>query len=190
MQQRRHRPTRKSGGAAPGEVCRHADVGNHRLQRRSQTADDSPFEHVARCILLLRVRRVVEQNLRQRDAADSVGEGVVDLLDERRPSTLHTFDHGEFPQRPVFVERCHCHRRCHIEHSPKVTWRRDDDTAQVIVEVELFVELPPRRPEMEGNRRHLLPEPRNLPAGVGEPITEALKIRATVEQRDCDDRAS
>jgi len=60
----------------------------------------------------------------------------------------------------------------------------------VIVEVELFVELPPRRPEMEWNRRHLLPQPRNLPAGVGEPIAEALKIRATVEQRDCDDRAS
>ena len=57
----------------------------------------------------------VEQHHRHLHAAHAVGDGVVDLLDQRGPAVGQPLDDGELPQRAGPVEALHGDRRGEVE---------------------------------------------------------------------------
>ena len=65
---------------------------------------------------VLRLLGEVEQHHRDLHAADAVGERVVQLAHQRRPTVGQPVDEGHLPQRPGMVELAHLRTPGHLEH--------------------------------------------------------------------------
>ena len=142
------RPTQRQGGDRAG-------VGHEWLHDRFDRSDLSRSLSGIGPAMDARRARVVEQQFSHLDPAHSVGERVVDLLDERGLSARQTFDQRELPQRPVLVERGHRQQPGHVQHGPQVARRWAHHTAEVVADIEVVVVLPTRRPDAHGRRHHL-----------------------------------
>ena len=87
----------------------------------------------------------VEQHHGELDAADAVGDRVVELLDDGRLAVGQALDHGELPQRAGPVEALHADRLGQVEQGAPVARRGRAHPAQVVVEVEVGVDDPAGR---------------------------------------------
>jgi hypothetical protein len=72
----------------------------------------------------------------QPGAADPIGEGVVQLAENRNSAALKAFDHVALPQRPAAVEQ----RDIQVaDELHQLLWRtrsRERDVAHVVIEVD------------------------------------------------------
>ena len=78
----------------------------------------------------------VDERERQLESADTVGDRVVDLLQERGPAVAQPLDDRELPQRPGPVERSLRERAAEVEDRAVVARRGNRDDAHVRLQVE------------------------------------------------------
>ena len=131
---------------------------------------------------------LVDHRERQFDAADAVGERVVDLLDEGCPTSFHPFDERELPQRAGPIERIDRQRLGEVEHVAEAPRRWHPGPSQVVRQVEPGVHHPPGTADPAGRHDHPLPEAGDDPRGVVDPLHEAIPVGRPIEERHGRDR--
>ena len=129
-----------------------------------------------------RLPRRLDVPLGQPPCADAVGDGVVDLPDQRPATALHAFDDVEHPQRAGPVVRVLVDRRDKVEQLPLRSRRREGDPAEVVVEVELRIGPPRGGPETADAGRHPLTQAGDGGHGRGDLAAEVLEVERPVEQ--------
>ena len=130
----------------------------------------------------------VEHVQQQLHTTDAVGERVMDLQDERRPTAVHPLDQGGLPHRAHGVEGSRADLSRQVQHGVHGRRCRDLDPADVPGQVEVGVDDPLGRREPQRRFDHLLPEHRHCP---GEPLQAVRQVPEggrSVEPDDDDDR--
>ena len=130
----------------------------------------------------------IEKLERQFHAALAVGDGVVELLDQRRSVALDPFDNGELPQRASPVERVSTQQRRKIEELAFGAGLGKRDTAEVQVDVEIRVLDPFRCAHVARCGLHSLAQTRHAVAGTDQAFAEQVEVRLAVEDRDRGER--
>ncbi len=139
---------------------------------------------------VLFVGMLVEGHAGHADRANSVGDAVVDLLDQRRPTVGETLDEGELPQGTGTVEGGHRDRAGDVEHGLQVTRRWRHRPAEVVAEIEAGVLNPARCAETPRRLCHLLAQAGYLPADVLDSSPQPLPVRGLAEDGNADDRGA
>ena len=118
---------------------------------------------------------------------DAVGQGMVELDDERRLAAVDALDQGDFPQRAGPVEGGH--RRPARERQYRVpgAWRGSGDPAQVPVQVEMRIVAPPGDGEAERGLDDALAERGHQPGYPVDALDEHVPVWCAVEPGDDDD---
>jgi hypothetical protein len=73
---------------------------------------------------------------------DAVGQGVVDLADDRKPVVRHALDEMELPQRPAAIQRSAGDLSDRGIQLAVTTWRSDLPASDVVVEVDVAIFQP------------------------------------------------
>ena len=123
-------------------------------------------------------------------AADAVGQGMVQLHDERGPVAFHALDERELPQRAFTVESGHAGLARIVEDVREPARRGHRDVPGVESELEVVVDDPAWVRESHRRLHDLVPEPRSDTTRTLGAIEEALHVRTPVEHHDTDDRRS
>ena len=89
-------------------------------------------------------RRSSEQVRGDQDGGLTVGDGVVQLQNQSRPTARQTFDEDGFLQRPVVVEAVRPHAAGLRQHVVPTTALREPVPVQMDVEIEVGVDRQPR----------------------------------------------
>ena len=127
----------------------------------------------------------VEQLHHQVGAGDAVDHAVVNLGDQRPPTTGEPLDHPHLPQRAVPIE-LHGHQPAHqVVQLLLPAGRRQRRVADVVGEVEVRVVDPHRPPELARHEPHLLAIPRQQRQLAGDQLDDLLVRR----RRPLEDRA-
>ncbi len=182
--------TRQSLRAVRRRDQRGAQIAGQRLDERGESVRLVGSRDANGRLCLCRLASVVEQQFGEFDAADSVGDRVVHLLDERGASVRQPLDDGELPERSILVECRHRHQPGDVQHRAEVSRLGSDGASQVVVEVEELVELPAWRSQAKRRFDDSLAKPRDQFAGLFESADEPAPVGTAVEHRDGDDRAS
>jgi hypothetical protein len=95
--------------------------------------------------MFVQLFRKVEQVHRDLNAADSIGESMVELADHCRTTILQTVNECRLPKRPRPVEILHLGQSGHLEYIVKRAGGADGCSSHVVVQVEVPVVLPPGR---------------------------------------------
>ena len=119
---------------------------------------------------------------------DAVGQGMVELDDERRLAALHAFDHGDFPQRAVPVEGGHRRPAGQRQYRVPRAGRGSRDPAQVPVQVEMRIVAPPGHGEAERGLDDALAERGHQPGYPVDAVDEHVPVGGAVQPVDDDDR--
>jgi hypothetical protein len=126
----------------------------------------------------------------QLHAAHPVGDGVVDLHDQARPAVLEALDDRELPQRPGPVEGLHADGLGDVEQVSQAPTVGRAHEAEVVVEVEVGVDLPPRGREGQGVADDPLTEADDRAAGPLQLVPQARTVRGALQHDDGGDRAA
>ena len=115
---------------------------------------------------------------------------MVDLGDDGGPTVGQAVDDGELPQRAGAVEALHADRFGEVEHVAPRTVAGRSHPAEVVVEVEVRIDLPPGRGDRHRVTEHPLAQPGHQPADAVHAAAEQGAIRHAVEHEDRGDRAA
>ncbi len=136
---------------------------------------------------VLRLLGDVEEDHRDLDATDAVGERVVQLADKCCGTVGQPVHQGDLPERSGMVELGHLGTPGHLEHGVERSRSRSRDPAHVVAQVEVGVDLPPRRHRRSG-LDDALPEHRHQPPEAVEPVDDHVPVGRPVQHDDRDDR--
>ncbi len=134
-----------------------------------------------------RLAREVEQARGHRHAADAVGDGVVQLHDDRRALTVPPLDQGHLPQRTVAVEVLLGHLLGDAHQRPVGPVAGDVEPLEVEGEVEVRVDLPARRDRGDRVADDPLAQLGDRQGHPGDPFDQQLDLRVAVEHGHGDD---
>ena len=121
-------------------------------------------------------RLQVEQLQHEPDASHAVGDGVVDLQDHRAAAAVEAVHQGALPQRPGPVEALHGDGLGHLQQVAHGAVARHPGEAEVVAEVEVGVDLPPRRCQRQRVGPHPLAQPGHHPT---DPVEGAPQVLAS-----------
>jgi hypothetical protein len=150
------------------------DVG---VRRRRLGGDDDLVDVVG-------VAGDVDELLGHADAALTVGDGVVHLLDHRGATALEAVDDEELPQRSRAVEGVLDELGGQVVELAIGPRCRQRDVAHVEVDVEVGVVLPLGRGETAERGHHALVQAGDARHHAQQSATEASEVGGLVEHRD------
>ena len=135
--------------------------------------------------MLVQLFGKVEQVHRDLHAADSIGEGMVELADHRGATVFQAVDQRRLPQRPGSVEVLHLGQPGHFQYVVKRAGPGGNALPDVVVEVEVGGILPAGRGRPR-RRHHPLPEHGEFAADQVESFAHLVPVRASIQQYDAD----
>ena len=171
----------------------------HRLHEEGRRVHNSRSEE-ARSVQWSRGRRrghraqvlptghQVDHRRSEHHRALTVGDGVMQLDDQRRPPALEALEERHTPQRPGKVEIGHRLPSGLDQHLVPAAGVGHPEAAHVEAEVEVGVDHQARAQDVRGTLEHLLPQDRGNPAGPVEPIDELVPVGAGLQCDQPDDR--
>ena len=134
--------------------------------------------------------REVEQAGCHRHPPDAVGDGVVQLDDDRGPLAVPALHEGHLPQWPVPVEVLLAHLLGDPHERPVRAISGDVEPLEMEGEVEVGIELPARRDGRHRIADHTLAELGNGQRHPGDPVDHQVDLGLLIEDRHGnDDRA-
>ena len=128
-----------------------------------------------------RVGSKVEKFKTQLHAAFAVGDGVVQLLNERAFAAAQTFDQGELPQRAGPVEWVGGDDAGEVEQLAKVAGLGQRNVANVVLQVEVGIVDPHRRREVGGCGLYALAKTGHHVSGALHGAHDAVHVGSLVE---------
>ncbi len=138
----------------------------------------------------LRVPLGVVDLLEQGEPAQPVGDGVAELGQQRGPALFQAFHVHRLPQGARGVQRRLQDDLGQVEELAQRTRGRQRDPAQVVVQVEVGIDHPPRRRCRYRRDHHLLPHPDDHPAGPVHRLAQPGPVGRAVEDLHVQERGS
>ena len=126
--------------------------------------------------------------LEQGDSAEPVGDRVAELAQQRRSIAFQALHVHRFPQGAGGVQRRGQDDLGQVEQLAQRARGGQRDPAQVVVQVEVGVDDPPRRRGRDGRHHHLLPHPDDHPAGPVHRLPQPAPVGRAVEEFHAEER--
>jgi hypothetical protein len=124
----------------------------------------------------------LEQHHGDLHRAHAVGDGVMDLHDQRGAAVGEVGDRDGLPERSGPVEALHRHGLGQVEHGALVAVACGSHPAEVVVEVEVRVHLPAWWRDRVRIAPHPLAHAGHQPGAALEQVAEALLVGGPVEE--------
>ena len=134
-----------------------------------------------------RQRRVgvpLHVELGEPDQALAVGDGVVDLAEQRPAAALEPVEHHEHPERTGSIEGILVEAGRQLVELARGARRRQAEVANVVADVELGVGRPQRRRQPPQPGHDPLAQTRDLGDGPAHAVAELLDVHGPVEHAD------
>ena len=132
----------------------------------------------------------VEELHREANPTHAVGDGVVHLRQQRRPSALEAFDDRQLPERPSAVEGVLVDEGGQVEELALGARGRQGQAPDVEVQVEGGIVGPLRRGEAGGGRDDALCQPGEDADGPFHAAPEPGEVRSSVQQGELEERGA
>ena len=177
------RPTQQPNPGRQGRLGQPAQAVAQQVAA-GHVAGDGHGRHGPRGRVPLGVVDLLEQG----DPAQPVGDRVAELGQQRRPAALQALHVDRLPQRARGVQRRLQRDLGQVEQLAQRARRGQGDPAQVVVQVEVGIDDPPRRGGRQRRDHDLLPHPDHHPAGPVHRLAQPAPVGGLVQELHAEER--